>query len=252
METQKIDCASCGSPIQIPDNAEMVICPYCGTQLGVKRDGNYATLKVMEQISQVVQQTGDGTRSAIREGAQATQSELKRLQINQDIGLMQLQLSNIQSEIRSLEREKKDRVVKRQINELRIQENDLQQRIQALQSAILSPEPEEQKAVGQPEAYVHTQPQQEKGGKRARTPLSGLALLIIGGSVFLLGSCIFLLFILGQFGSASGATDNLVGFIGAQIICSLPIILLGLALSIFGYLRLRKEKKNKAPVNPAG
>ena len=233
MEVQQLNCASCGSPIQISDNADFVICPYCRAQLSVKRDENYATLKVVEQIGQVVQQSESATQAAIHDGTQVTQSELKRLEISQDLALLQLQLTNMQSEIRSLEREKKDKVIKNQIGELRIQESNLKQRIQALQTALMPPGSGVQKAAVQTESRV----------KRERRPVSPWVLIIIGGSIFLFGSCVFLVFILAQLDNNAGVTDNLTGFIGAQTICSLPLILIGLVLSVIGFLRLRNAKK---------
>ena len=233
METQQLNCASCGSPIQIPENTDLVTCPYCRTHLSVERDENYASLKVVEQLGQVVQLSVNATQAAIRDGAQDTQSELKRLEISQDLALVQLQLTNIQSEIRSLEREKKDKVVKSQIGELHIQENNLKQRIQTLQAALIPHQPLSPNEAVQTEGQVH----------RKRQPISGLVFVLIGGSIFLLGSCIFVVFILAQLENNAGVTDNLTGFIGAQTLCSLPLILIGLVLSVIGFVRLRNTKK---------
>jgi len=35
MEIMKLNCASCGSPIQIQSDTEFLTCPFCSTQLAV-------------------------------------------------------------------------------------------------------------------------------------------------------------------------------------------------------------------------
>ena len=138
MEVQKLSCASCGAPIQVPSDLDAFNCSYCGAALVVKRGEGYVALKIAEEVSQQIKEVGDQTQATIREGAEGTQEELKRLQLNQDLSAAQVQLTNIQAELRALERGKKSRKIKRQIRDLRKQEKQLITRINTLNRAIQS------------------------------------------------------------------------------------------------------------------
>jgi hypothetical protein len=48
-----------------------------------------------------------------------------------------------------------------------------------------------------------------------------------------------------QITGEGGVTENLQGFIGAQIICPLPIALIGFIFTLIGILRLIKRRKQK-------
>ena len=107
IKVQKMACASCGAPLSIPNDVEYLYCAYCGASLVVERGEGYAIMKVAEEVSKTIYETGIGTQEAIREGTGATRAELKRLQLSQELSNSQMQLSNIHAEIRSIERGKK-------------------------------------------------------------------------------------------------------------------------------------------------
>jgi LSD1 subclass zinc finger protein len=132
-------CSSCGAPLNIPLDAEQVSCTYCGAALIVQRSEGHISLKIAEKVSQTIQDVGGQTQASIREGTEITQSELKRLQITQEQSSLQIQLTNIQSEIRSLERLKSDRKIKGQIKELQSKEKNLIARINGLQKFLEPP-----------------------------------------------------------------------------------------------------------------
>jgi uncharacterized Zn finger protein (UPF0148 family) len=134
MTITTVSCSSCGAPIKIPEDVDFLNCVYCGAALKVQRGEGYVALKLAEQVSKSIQQVGDRTQATIREGTYATQSELKRLQITQEIASLQIQLSGIQAEIRSLERQKSNRKIKKQLRELRDQEKNLLASINRLQA----------------------------------------------------------------------------------------------------------------------
>jgi LSD1 subclass zinc finger protein len=136
MEFSKLACPSCGGSIQLPKGINRINCSYCGTHLQAQHGEGNTTLEIVEQVTQTIQEVGTETQSAIKEGTQVAQSELKRLQLGQDLSIAQMQLSNIQSEIRTLERERRTRKIKRQLEELRINERDTKDRIRALQAAL--------------------------------------------------------------------------------------------------------------------
>lgn len=138
MEVKSVACKSCGAPLDVPQGADQVQCRYCGAVLAVERGEGYVALRTAEEVSKSVRAAGDRTQEAIRESTYATQAELKRLQLSQELSAAQMQLSNVQAEIRALERQKKNRKTKRQLEELRHQERALTQRIKGLQSAMAS------------------------------------------------------------------------------------------------------------------
>lgn len=136
MVVQNIACASCGAPISVPESVDFLNCAFCGASLQVDRGEGYVALKLGEQVSQAITDSGERTRSSIQDGTQVTQSELKRLQVTQEISGLQIQLSTLQSEIRSLERQKQNRKTKKQVKELYKQESGLIQRIKILQTSL--------------------------------------------------------------------------------------------------------------------
>ena len=234
MEIQKLNCVSCGAPLDIPDNSDSINCPFCHAKLVIKRDEGSATVKIIEQVSQAVQQTGTATQSAIQDGTQVTKSELKRLEISQDLSMLQLQLTNIQSEIRSLQRGRIDKVISNQIIELRNQENSLIQRIKVLQTGLM------------PSTSLSEMPeiQRENLPQKERKPISGWIPFLVGSPLLICGILLFLLFVISQLTNKAGVTDNLTGFFGALIICVCPFIIFGIILIIVGIFMIRKSKKD--------
>lgn len=309
MEILKLNCASCGSPIQIHNDTEFVTCPSCSTQMVVDRGEDFLSLKIAEQVSQAINQSGTGTQSAIRDGTQTTQSEIKRLQITQDLSMLNLQLSSIQSEIRALQREKQSKTQRLQLNELLNQEGNLKQRIAFLQNALVPPQPMPSEAERQMQARILRE-QQERREKQAqaeklksliesekkrqfqaekeqqlkleqekllairnqeryqsqveaqriqlqkeeirraknlnRKPVSGWLFVGLGVPILIVGSALFFLFSLAQITGGSELKENLTGFIGAQVLCPLPLLLIGLILTMIGIVRLVRRKKLKA------
>jgi ribosomal protein S27AE len=137
MNIQKMSCPNCGASISVTEDLNQLNCAHCGSTLSIQRGDGYAALKMAEKLGQTIQDSSAQTQGTIRDGTQVTQLELKRLQINQDITTAQLQLSNIQAEIRGLEREKPTGKIKQQLRELRLQEASIRSRIMSLQAALL-------------------------------------------------------------------------------------------------------------------
>ncbi len=129
-------CPSCGAPIDVPNNADRIRCSYCSTPLSIEQNGSTIDLHIAEKVTDSIEKSSSKTHSAIREGTYTTQSELKRLQLTQDLSNVQMRLSSIQSEIRSLERLDRNRVTNRQLQELRAQEASLKQQLSVLQRAL--------------------------------------------------------------------------------------------------------------------
>jgi uncharacterized Zn finger protein (UPF0148 family) len=104
MEIVKANCPACGAPLVIPDNRDAMYCSSCGSSLAIDRGESSVTLKFAEKIVSAIEQAGTATQNAIRENAYVTRAELQRLQANQELSTLQLQLSNLQAEIRTVER----------------------------------------------------------------------------------------------------------------------------------------------------
>ena len=159
MKVMQMSCPSCQAPLKIPTDIDRLSCAYCGSDLVVKHGEDFSSLKMAEQVSQTIQETGVETQNTIREGTTVTQSELKRLQLGQELSSLQMQLMNVQGEIRTLERSKRNRQAKRHLKELYRQEQYIKTRISTLNAALAPPIA----AVDQPGISSTKKKKQKKG-----------------------------------------------------------------------------------------
>ncbi|MBG0785577.1 MAG: zinc ribbon domain-containing protein [Anaerolineaceae bacterium] len=136
MKLIKLNCSACGAPISIPDNLEQLTCSNCGTFLMVEHGEGYYALKAVEQLSEAIQQSSKGTQDAIREGAQVTQIELKRLQLSQSLSSANSALNATQSEQRILTRSQMTPAAVKQLQELKLQEYAQREEIRRIQKQI--------------------------------------------------------------------------------------------------------------------
>jgi uncharacterized membrane protein YhaH (DUF805 family) len=138
MAVTKEACPNCGSPIQVPAGVSRFQCPYCTTSLAVERQNGDIGLFIADRIAGSLETTSSQTRAVIQTGTEVTQTELRRMQIAQDLSMAQMRLSNVQSELRMLERTPPTQVTRRQIQELRAQESMVMQQINTL-AGVLNP-----------------------------------------------------------------------------------------------------------------
>jgi len=147
MELKSTFCPACGGAVHVPPDAQRVSCDYCGCELAVERGEGDIDLSVAQKLGEVFEGVGAETRRTIQQSSDVTRSELKRLQIGQQITTLQLQLSNVRAEIRALEREKElSPKAKRQLKELRQEERECLDQLSALQKILAmqeSPKPGE-------------------------------------------------------------------------------------------------------------
>jgi DNA-directed RNA polymerase subunit RPC12/RpoP len=122
MKLIKLNCAACGAPISMPENLDHLTCSNCGTHLVLERGEGYFALQAADQISDAIHQSGRGTQDAIREGAELTNKELKRLQLTQAYGNAQNALNATMSEQRALTRGQMTPAAVAQMNALNFQE----------------------------------------------------------------------------------------------------------------------------------
>lgn len=140
MSVSKMACAGCGAslPLSILSDSDYVQCPQCGQTLQVQHGDGYISLKIAEKVTDAIQDVGEQTQAAIRQEAQATSAEIKKLQAVSELSTLRMQLATIQAEIRTLEREKKSSKTTNQLRQLQNQEWNLNQKIQYIENQLSS------------------------------------------------------------------------------------------------------------------
>lgn len=141
MQIVKANCPSCGAPLSIPDDRDAIYCSACGSSLVIERSESYVTLKFAEKLVSAIEQSGNATQNAIRENAYVTRTELQRLQANQELSTLQLQLSNLQAEMRTMERSPSSLATIAQKLKLHQSEYELLDRMYAVHKRISTPDP---------------------------------------------------------------------------------------------------------------
>jgi hypothetical protein len=137
MKTVKMNCASCGAPIAIPEDVNTLVCTSCSSTLSVDRGEGYITLKVIEKLAESIHEMGERTSSAIKENAFVTQVELKRMQLNQLISMEEMKINTLQAEIRAVKRRTTENVtLNDELSDLLLQENDVRMHIRSLETDI--------------------------------------------------------------------------------------------------------------------
>ena len=102
MKLIKLNCTACGAPISIPDDIDQLNCAVCGSLLYLERGEGYYSLKVAEKIDDAIQQSSKSTEDAIRETAEMTQKELRRMQISQNLRAVESKITATQNEQKML------------------------------------------------------------------------------------------------------------------------------------------------------
>lgn len=118
-------CPSCSAPITIPPNIAQMFCPFCSTPLSIQREAGTIQLDIVDRIA-----------GAIEESAGATQVELRRLQLSQELSALRSQLSHVRSEIRIFEREPETAETLNYLSELYAEAHELEEHIGDLRLAL--------------------------------------------------------------------------------------------------------------------
>ena len=132
MKLVSMSCPSCGGTLSVPDELDRLTCNYCGTQLVVEKKEDYSALRIAEEIEKVIERGTIETKEAIQEGTELTREEINRLRLSQEISSAETALNNLQSEIRSLERQRLKRKGKKQLKDLRMEESRLRNKLNRL------------------------------------------------------------------------------------------------------------------------
>ncbi len=168
MKTVKMNCASCGAPITIPDDVDTITCTACGTSLGIDRGEGYISLKILEKLA-----------DTLKENALVTQLELKRMQLSQMINLEEMKISGLQSELRAAKRlYQADPQNYSDLTDLLLTESDCLLRIRDLNQQIARLEPNWHETLTSIDEDIRCL-------ERALKPLSSYAALaVIGQRIF--------------------------------------------------------------------
>lgn len=140
MKVTKLNCTACGAPISVPEDLDFINCASCGSFLGIERGEGYVALKVAEKLAKAIESSGRGTQDVIRENTAVTRSELQRLQVAQEISAAQMHLTNLQAEIRAIERLPLTGTTAGQISGLRASEYEALDRIRLLNNQVKAPD----------------------------------------------------------------------------------------------------------------
>lgn len=131
MKITKLNCASCGAPLTIPEDTDVIVCPSCHSTLSIERSEGYVTLKVMEKLAET-----------IKENAFVTQVELRRMQLSQMVSMEEMKLNTLQTEIRAAKRRTGNpTILRNELSELLLQENDIRMHIRTLKADIAQLDP---------------------------------------------------------------------------------------------------------------
>ena len=138
----KVNCAACGAPIAIPPDfdREFITCASCGTSLQVEHGEGYFSLKVAEKIAQSIEDSGHATRQVIQESSQLQRHELQRIQLTQELSTTEMRLTNLQSEIRMLNRGAGTPTIYAQLQNLYRSEYQVMDHIRCIKGQMLDPE----------------------------------------------------------------------------------------------------------------
>jgi hypothetical protein len=108
----------------------------------VEHSRGYTELKLAEHLSRSIREAQDETEAVLRENTEATLTELKRIQMQQELTGLEIQFSSIQSEIRLLEREKQTKRIRRLLKDLQTDGLNVVGRIERLEAQLgITPEP---------------------------------------------------------------------------------------------------------------
>lgn len=139
MKVIKLNCPTCGAPISVPEAMEFINCASCGSFLAIDRGEGYVALKVAEKLARAIEDSGKDTQDVIRESITVTRSELQRLQAVQEISAIQMRLNNIQSEIRTIQRQPQSLTTENQLKGLHTEEFLAMDQIRVLNQTAKAP-----------------------------------------------------------------------------------------------------------------
>jgi uncharacterized membrane protein YhaH (DUF805 family) len=121
MSVARITCPACAAPVEVVAEQEYSRCPFCRSTLKVESAAHSANREI---------------GATLAKETNATRSEIQRMQLLQELGLLKARLAGAQGEIRTLEREKATPVTRRQLVEVQGERDAILQEIDRLNARI--------------------------------------------------------------------------------------------------------------------
>lgn len=127
----KLECPSCGA--QLSETDSKYVCEYCGKEVIMES-------QKIAAIGSSIARSDLKMQEVIATGSQSTQLELRKLQLTQELSMLEMQLSNLRSEKRSIGLvQKKTREHRKQVQQIENEEQNLLKRIAYIQSSLHPP-----------------------------------------------------------------------------------------------------------------
>ena len=152
-EVRQLRCPTCGAAVSVAVEASRTTCEYCNSPLVVEMSYGELALRSTEQIA-----------DAVREEAQRTQETLRRMELNQrqaqllqDYTATRAHFTDMEAELRALQRATQSRIVQQQTRELQGRMQVAAQHLGGLQQQIAGID-----------ATVNPQPGQQSGQQSGR------------------------------------------------------------------------------------
>lgn len=123
MQVTGIACPSCGAPILLHAGNSSGDCEYCGKRVIVE--------------SKMLEDAAEKFTSTLHASESKTRVEIQRVQLTQELSMLQMQLSNLRTERRNLERNK-NRQTTAQLAQIQAEEKGIIKRISTLQNTLNS------------------------------------------------------------------------------------------------------------------
>ncbi len=132
---KQLQCPTCGAAVNVPPGATRARCDYCSSTLSVELDHGEAVMLSADQITGTIRGENQKTQSAL----ERMHLGQRRAELNQQFTTLRVHLDGIESELRALQRERKqNRVIKDQIRTLETRRQELNAQLFGLRNEIVS------------------------------------------------------------------------------------------------------------------
>lgn len=122
MKIEPLHCPSCLAILEASPGADRATCEYCGTISFIEYSDGRASVKSEQQwaeLKQIIQDTGATTAQNVLARSEDAKREIQQLRLSQELTSVELRMTNIQAEIRSLQRNTDKKAKKTSKNRLK-------------------------------------------------------------------------------------------------------------------------------------
>ena len=104
MSVEHVYCPGCAAPISIVTGTTESKCGYCGSSLRIQRSDGEIALVLSDHMTKAFAVASAQTQAAIDESSAMTRDELRRMQFVTEMSNLEVKLTSIEAEIRSVQR----------------------------------------------------------------------------------------------------------------------------------------------------